>query len=121
MRVRHLIDNELYFEFRDNGSRNKRCMFDCIREFQMHHDLRVDVCRELIHRWKNAPSLSDDTKHHLTALEECLVSDARCDKELAKLLFFNMLEKELSKKYFREMFVHFLQLCNYDLPADVEF
>ena len=123
-RVRHTTTNIVYFSVPDpklmkflNGMRgniiNSLAQYDSITDSKI--ELIVESTKKKIEKI-NCSKHTDETTEQYDAIIRSLTNEyVQTPIPLRSLLFQNSLENELSNKFFIKMFLHYLDICGYDI------
>jgi hypothetical protein len=124
-RVRHTKTGNVYFSIPEENvlTSINNCRGDTIASLGAF-DAMTDIKRELIssyatkqmNKFKKLGEQNKMSSEKYNAIIIAMTKEYEQTPEpLRKLLFLNLLEDDLSKKYFKSMMWHFLDLCGYDI------
>lgn len=123
-RVRHTTTNNLYFCVPEDSllkllSGMRGNVIQCLADFDVINDEKrqmvVNFTQKRIEKI-NKTKHNDETIEQYDAIIRALTNEYQITPlPLRRLLFQNLLENELSKKYFTPMFFRFLDICGYDI------
>lgn len=128
MRVREVIDNKLVFCLPTDkqlqiNTRKTDIQFTVLKEFDEFNDeKRQLICNLLTTLEEEYQSKNADTRSYayINIMRSSLSTDYReTPIGLRKLMMNNLIETTLCQKYYRDMFLRFLLLCNYKVEGRV--
>jgi hypothetical protein len=118
MRVRHLKDNTIYFSLPEEkillmNERGTDFAFRVLKDFDELTENKRKILVDTIDKWLLAASKWDDTDRMELIRDRLTDNYHETPKPLRELLMFCFIEATLSKNFYKQMFVHFLEICNY--------
>jgi hypothetical protein len=120
-RVRHTTTGNLYYSIPDDTILTflGNCRGETISSLGAFDEITTDK-REVIvsHAKKQLAKEVSKGEHNeqYTSIIKAMTTEYEITPQpLRNLLFLNLLENDLSAKYFKKMFLHFLDICGYDV------